>query len=180
MTSAFIRGMAKGGIISTAKHFPGCGDATIDPHHGEVRIRASRAEYDEVHLPPFRSALTSGVRTVMAGPAIVECIDPRNPVSVSAAHLQGLLRGELGFDGLIVSVGLDAPATAIGRSVPERSVEALVAGCDLLLVGQPSNAIAAADAIVAAVETGRLAPRRLAEAAARVRDLATNSAVGFS
>jgi beta-N-acetylhexosaminidase len=180
MTSAFIRGMAKGGIMSTAKHFPGCGDATINPHHGEVRIRASRAEYDAVHLPPFRSALAAGVRAVMAGPAIIECIDPNNPVSVSAANLQGLLRGELGFGGLIVSVGLDAPATALGRSVPERSVEALAAGCDLLLVGNPGNAIAAADAIVAAVESGRLTPSRLTEAAGRVRDLATESAAGFS
>jgi beta-N-acetylhexosaminidase len=174
ITSAFIRGMGRAGIGATAKHFPGCGPAATDPHYSEVRIRSPRSEYDELHLPPFRAALDAGAVAVMAGPAIVECIDPVNPVSVSAAHID-LLRNEMGFDGVAISVDLDSPATALGRSVPERAVDALNAGLDLLLVGLPPVAAETADAIVAAVAAGRLAESRLAEAATRVRALAAAS-----
>lgn len=176
ITSAFIRGMAKGGVVSCAKHFPGCGDAATDPHHGEVHIATGREEFDAVHLPSFRSALAAGVGTVMTGPAIIDCIDPVNPVTVSKANLQGLLREELGFTGLVVSVDLDSPATALGVPVPQRAVDALAAGCDLLLVGLPDAGVAAAAEIVRAVEDGRLSRERLADAAARARALAASTA----
>lgn len=179
MTLAFIRGMAKGGVVSTAKHFPGCGDAAADPHYGEVHITSSREDFEKVHLPPFKAAIQAGVGTIMTGPATIDCYDAVNPVSVSKSILQGLLREELGFKGLITSVDMDAPATAMGFPVPQRGVEAIAAGCDLLLIGTPDVALATAVAIEAAVDSGQLSRERLAEAADRARKLAAGAYVSI-
>jgi len=166
----YIRGLAAAGVIATAKHFPGSGPAETDPHDTPTRITVPLAEYQEMHLAPFRAAVDAGVRAVMTGPAIVDAIDPANPASLSP-RVMGLLREDLGFSGVVISDDLDSRAIALGRSIEETAVLALQAGIDLLLVGLAPAARRAAQAVIAAVNDGRLDRSRVADAADRVRRL---------
>ncbi|HXL77774.1 MAG TPA: glycoside hydrolase family 3 N-terminal domain-containing protein, partial [Candidatus Eisenbacteria bacterium] len=132
-----------------------------DPHEGA--------------LEPFRAAITAGARAVMSAHIVVPAIDGV-PATISAKIMTGLLRGELGFDGLAVSDGLEMSAIADGVGLVEGAVLALAAGCDLLCIGGglagEDVASELRDAIVAAVRAGRIGEARLAEAAARVDALA--------
>jgi beta-N-acetylhexosaminidase len=126
-------------------------------------------------LEPFRAAIAAGVRAVMSAHIAVPSIDDV-PATISAKVMTILLRGELGFEGLAVSDGLEMRAIADGVGIAEGTVLALAAGCDLLCIGGglagEDIAEELRDAIVAAVKAGRVSEARLAEAAARVDRLA--------
>jgi len=169
---AYVRGARTAGIAAAAKHFPGEGRAQADPHLGEVRIGRDRAAL-EADLVPFRAAIEAGVEAIMLGAAIAESIDPAVAASISTAAVS-LLRDELGFTGVVVTDDLDMRGIEAGRGVIPTVEAALRAGADLLLLPGGRHALTFAEAIVAAVETGRVDRARVAEAAARVRALATN------
>jgi beta-N-acetylhexosaminidase len=160
--AAFVRGTQRAGVAACAKHFPGHGDTRQDSHH-ELPV------VDAPELEPFRAAVEAGVRAVMTAHVVVRSLGPE-PATVSPAAMR-LLREELGFDGLVVSDALDMRAVADTIGVEESAVQALAAGVDALCLGPaigPEGVAAVRDAIVAAVESGRLPEERLAEAAARV------------
>lgn len=173
LATAYVAGCQRAGIVATAKHFPGYGDLSGDPALEDVSLRLSLADVER-GIWPFRALVAAGVGAVMVGPAAVEAIDPGVPAALSA-RVVARLRDGLGFRGLIVSDDLDAPSTCQGESVGETAVRALAAGVDLLLVSGGPGLEATADAIVTAVESGRILRDRLLEAAGRVRSLADGS-----
>jgi beta-N-acetylhexosaminidase len=168
---AFVRGLQAVGVHATAKHFPGSGPTTVDPHVAEASVHYSLEELHGSHLVPFRAVVDAGVSAVMLGPCVVEALDPVMPASLSSAVVR-LLREDLGFHGVIVADDLESRSNSRGRTEAESAVLALQAGADLLLVGLVMSVRVVADALIAAVGSGRLDRERVAEAATRVRDLA--------
>ena len=164
VTEAFTRG----GLISVVKHFPGHGSASGDSHRENVISSATQTDFETVHLPPFRAAIEAGAEGVMMAHLVATAYDPERPASQSGVVIGGLLRGNLGFDGLVVADDLEmAAAGAAGPG--EAAVAALEAGCDLLIsTGTAARQREVLEAIVKAVETGRLAPSRLDQAVLRV------------
>ncbi|MGH3148009.1 MAG: glycoside hydrolase family 3 N-terminal domain-containing protein, partial [Rubrobacter sp.] len=166
--AAAVTGFENAGIVSAAKHFPNHGPATTDSHVGLPVIRHDAGTLTSHDLPPFRAAVEAGVPMVMVGHLVYPAIDPDTPASLSAEAV-GLLRRDLGFEGVVVTDDL-AMAGATGGGSPARAaVEAVKAGADLLIVSsQPQKQADAYDAVVAAVESGEIAPGRIREAVGRV------------
>ena len=165
------------GIVTTAKHFPGHGLSTVDPHLQVTPIDAELETLEEVDFPPFRSAIDNGIGAVMVGHPIYEALDPDNPASLSPAVLD-LLRTEFGFDGVAVTDAFSMAGVREGRTLGEVTVEALIAGEDLLIVDNPPEVAEVVAVIEQAVADGTLSRDRLAEAAGRVRRLAMTGRPG--
>ncbi len=175
---AFVEGLQSAGVAGCAKHFPGHGSTTADSHLDLPRVSDAEGVLRERDLVPFAAVVRAGVRCVMSAHVVFSALDDQ-PATLSA-KLLGLLRGELGFDGVILSDALDMQAISRGVGRGEGAVRALRAGIDLICIGNPSfpepyDAEERLDevvaAVVAAVVDGRLPPDRLEEAAARVADL---------
>ena len=171
-TAAWVSGMQSAGVAACAKHFPGHGDTSADSH------LALPVVADDPHrgaLKPFVAAIASGVRAVMSAHVVVRGIDSE-PATASRRVMTGILRDELGFEGMAVTDGLEMQGFSADGDVGEAAVRALRAGCDALCVG---GGLAGEDtvdqivrAVAAAVDDGRLAQARLAQAASRVDALA--------
>ncbi|WP_113704988.1 glycoside hydrolase family 3 protein [Nonomuraea lactucae] len=170
-TVAYIDGVQGAGVAACAKHFPGHGDTTTDSHLALPAVRASREVLAERDLPPFRAAVRAGVRAIMCGHLLAPALDPAVPATLSRTILTELLRGELGFDGMLVTDAIEMRAVAAVFSPGEIAVRALAAGADAVCVSLATERSLRdlRDAIVAAVREGALPEERLAEAAARVR-----------
>ncbi|MCX5040025.1 glycoside hydrolase family 3 protein [Streptomyces coelicoflavus] len=179
-TAAWIRGLQSSGVAACAKHFPGHGDVAVDSHHDLPSYPAGRDEIAAQALPPFRAAVAAGVRAVMSGHLLVPAYDPDLPATLSRTILQGLLREELGFDGLVVSDAIEMGAVTRRHGIDGATVKAVAAGVDAVCVGGESAEEATvallAKALTAAVTGGELPEERLAEAADRVREFARWSA----
>lgn len=175
-TVAWIRGMQSAGVAACAKHFPGHGDTSVDSHHGVPLVAATAGELRDVALRPFRAAVEQGVRTVMTGHLLVSALDPVMAATLSRRVLHDLLRVELGFEGVIVTDGIEMTAVSGPYGIGGASALAVAAGADAICVGGEhageETAIAVRDAITDAVIEGRLSEERLADAARRVRELA--------
>ncbi|MEV0974187.1 glycoside hydrolase family 3 protein [Microtetraspora glauca] len=171
-TAALVTGLQAEGVAACAKHFPGHGDTVTDSHLALPTVHAPLDVLRERDLPPFRAAVEAGVQAVMCGHLLVPALDPDVPATLSRRILTGLLREELGFDGMLVTDAIEMRAVAALLPPGEIAVRALVAGVDAICVGASSpegeNVYALRDAIVEAVRDGRLPEERLAEAAARV------------
>jgi beta-N-acetylhexosaminidase len=171
LAARFVRAFEAAGVATCPKHFPGHRGLTTDPAVDEIAVvPASRAAL-VADLAPFRAALWAGASAAMVGPATVPALDPDLPALLSPAVV-GLLRGELGFGGLVVSDDLDAASVLRGRTLAEAAVAALRAGNDLLLVSAENDLPALVEALVAGVVRGDLPAGRLAAAARRVAALA--------
>lgn len=170
VASAFVRGVQRGGVIATAKHFPGYRQMAADPALVDVSLTGSAADL-AIAGPVFQAVIAAGVKAVMTGPAPVAAIDANQSASTSPA-VMALLRQEFGFRGLIVSDDLDAPATLRGRSLLDTAIASLTAGADLLLLASGPHTADIIEGLSAAVADGKLSRDRLADAAARVRSLA--------
>jgi beta-N-acetylhexosaminidase len=171
--AAWTRGLQSTGVAACAKHFPGHGDTATDSHLALPQVDVDADTLASRELVPFDAAVEAGTAAVMTSHIVVPALDPHRPATLSPLVL-GMLRDVLEFDGVVVSDALDMAGASAGIGIPEASVRALVAGCDLLCLGpdKPASLVTdVRDAVVAAVEAGRLAPERLAEAAGRVRAL---------
>ncbi len=166
--AAFLRGVEDGGALATAKHFPGHGGTETDSHQRLATVLADRETLEALHLAPFRAAVDAGVSAVMPGHLAVPALDGREdrPAILSPEVLGGLLREDMGFDGLIVSDALEMEGARSGRFDGEVAVETLAAGMDVILV--PEDPVVAHQAIVRAVRQGRLSEARLDDAVRRV------------
>jgi beta-N-acetylhexosaminidase len=161
---AYVEGLQSTGVSACAKHLPGHGDTHEDSHLALPTL--DRAP----DLAPFAAAVEAGVAAVMTAHIVVASIDAEWPATLSPDVL-GLLRSELGFEGIVVSDALDMAGASADLGIPAAAVLALAAGCDLLCIGPDKDAALVREiqsAIVAAVKDGTLAEGRLAEAAARV------------
>lgn len=173
-TAAWVRGAQEVGIAACAKHFPGHGATSTDSHHTRPIVDVDPVLLRERELAPFRAAIEAGVATVMTSHVVVPSAGPE-PATFSSVLLQDVLRGELGFEGAIVSDALDMVGASGDCGIPEASVRALLAGCDLLLLGTSRSSSIyhhVVDAIVAAVRSGTLPLARLESAYARAEVLA--------
>jgi beta-N-acetylhexosaminidase len=165
---AVMRGYAQAGVITAAKHFPGHGSADGDTHDRSVHSRLSLDALRE-HLAPFEAATAEGVPVIMVAHLFVDTLDSQKPASLSPAILQDLLREQVRFRGVASSDDLEMLSDSLGLGVGQAAVEALRAGIDLLIVsGHRYPASEARDAIVQAVQTGALDPKRLDEAVCRI------------
>jgi beta-N-acetylhexosaminidase len=177
-TAAWVEGLQSTGVAACAKHFPGHGDTVVDSHHGLPRVDVAVEVLHERELAPFRAAVAAGVASVMTSHIVVAALDPDRPATFSR-NVIGLLRDDLGFDGVVVSDALDMAGASAETGIPEAAVRALLAGVDLLCLGSATSEEtfeAVHTAVVAAVRAGRLPEDRVAEAASRVRALAAASA----
>jgi beta-N-acetylhexosaminidase len=159
----------------------------VDSHHAVPVIDRSRELLDACELVPFKAAIAAGVQSVMTGHLLVPAFDPELPATLSPRILTGLLREELGFEGLIVTDGIEMQGVRRTYGFESATVRALAAGADAICVGgdhaDERTAIRLRDAIVAAVRSGELTEARLRDAAERVQRLAdwtvrTQTAVG--
>ncbi|MCK1818592.1 glycoside hydrolase family 3 protein [Streptomyces sp. XM83C] len=175
-TAAYVEGLQAAGVAACTKHFPGHGDTAVDSHHALPRIDASADVVAERDLAPFRAAIEAGTRAVMSAHILVPALDPEHPATLSRRILTDLLRGELGYDGLIVTDGMEMQAISATYGIERGSVLAIAAGADAICVGgglaDDETVRRLRDALVTAVRAGELPEERLADAAERVRRLA--------
>jgi beta-N-acetylhexosaminidase len=191
--TAFVEGVQNNGVIATAKHFPGHGDTATDSHRGLPQIDVSRERLNAIELVPFRAAVKAGVGSVMTGHIGMPQIDPTaviplprdvkiKPVDTDdggevvvekgtmpttlSPVMNGILRRDLGFDGLIVTDAMSMSGLTLYFTQEEASVRALEAGADLLL--KPADPDAALRGVREAVIKGRLKEQRIDESARRV------------
>jgi beta-N-acetylhexosaminidase len=165
-TAAFVEGTQRQGVVACAKHFPGHGDTAADSH---LELPTVSGDLDAA-LVPFRAAIEAGVRSVMIGHLRVPGLSD-GPATLSRAVATDLLRGDLGFDGLVISDALEMRAVSATVGIAEGAVQALAAGVDALCLGHDVGKDMVErthGAIVEAVDAGRLPLARLAEAAERV------------
>ncbi|MCP9493435.1 MAG: hypothetical protein MSG64_03160 [Pyrinomonadaceae bacterium MAG19_C2-C3] len=194
LASAFIEGVQAGGVIATAKHFPGHGDTAVDSHRGLPIINVSRERLNNVELVPFKQAINAGVGSVMPSHISLPQLDatevkplPREkivrpvyadakgevfsanatlPATLSPKILRGILRDDLNFDGLIVTDAMDMSGLTIYFDQQEAAVRAVEAGADVLL--KPANADDCIKGLRLAVGSGRLKESRIEASARRV------------
>ncbi|CAL9536774.1 Beta-hexosaminidase [Streptomyces sp. enrichment culture] len=175
-TAAYVEGLQATGVAACTKHFPGHGDTNVDSHHALPRIDADLDTLAARELVPFRAAIEAGTKAVMSAHILVPALDPTRPATLSPQILTGLLRKELGYEGLIVTDGMEMNAIAGTYGIERGSVLAIAAGADAICVGgglaDEGTVLRLRDALVAAVREGTLSEERLADAAARVRALA--------
>ncbi|GAA1936165.1 glycoside hydrolase family 3 N-terminal domain-containing protein [Kitasatospora viridis] len=177
---AFIAAQQRGGVLATAKHFPGLGStpAGSDTDAGAVTLGVSRAELGAVDEQPYPRAIAAGVRLVMVSWAVYPALDPTRPAGLSPLVVRGELRDRLGFKGVTVTDALEAGALSSYGDAGARAVAAADAGMDLLLCSaqddtQGSDATAA---LSDALTTGRLDRADFTAAAQRVSALRTGLA----
>jgi beta-N-acetylhexosaminidase len=168
MGAAAVEGFEAAGIVCAAKHFPNHGAATSDSHKSLPVVDHDPATLRSRDLPPFEAAIEAGVPMVMVGHLLYPAVDPERPASLSPEAV-GMLRGELGFDGVVVTDDL-AMAAASGDGPPARAaVEAVKAGADLLIISSPPQQQADAyEAVLGAVESGEIPRERIQDSVARI------------
>ncbi|MFF7014630.1 MULTISPECIES: glycoside hydrolase family 3 protein [Streptomyces] len=176
-TAAYVEGLQAAGVAACTKHFPGHGDTAVDSHLAMPRIDVDLDTLHARELLPFRAAIAAGSKSVMSAHILLPALDPDRPATLSPQILTGLLRQELGYDGLIVTDGVEMEAISKTYGIERGSVLAIAAGADAICVGgglaDEETVVALRDALVAAVRSGELPEERLADAAARVRALAS-------
>lgn len=171
--------MMDAGVIPVVKHFPGHGDTLTDSHVGLPVVEKSREALLENELLPFRAAIDGGAPAVMVAHILMTQLDPQRPASLSPAVVTGLLREELGFDGVVFTDDLTMGAVSQTYGMGEAAVLAVEAGCDMALVCHRwDNLKAARSALLEAVDSGRISMERLDESVYRV--LALKAAYGLS
>ncbi|MER7835673.1 glycoside hydrolase family 3 protein [Streptomyces sp. NPDC096040] len=175
-TAAYVTGLQTAGVAACTKHFPGHGDTAVDSHLALPRVDVTADVLRARELAPFRAAIAAGSRAMMSAHILVPALDPARPATLSRTILTDLIRGELGYDGLIVTDGIEMQAISATYGIEHGSVLAIAAGADAICVGgglsDEETVRRLRDALVAAVHSGELPEERLAEAADRVRSLA--------
>lgn len=170
LTRAQVDGYQAAGVAATAKHFPGHGDTGTDSHTALPVITHDAEQVARIDLRPFEAAIDAEVDAIMTAHIVVPSLDPSGlPATLSAPVLTGLLREELGFDGVIVTDSLRMQGVRTIFSDAEVAVRALEAGADQLL--DPPNLPVVFEAVLDAVASGRLSEERIEQSARRVLEL---------
>jgi beta-N-acetylhexosaminidase len=176
---AFQRGLAAGGVLGCAKHFPGHGDTTLDPHLDLPSFDGTRERLQQEEFVPFAAAIKAGVPMIMTAHILLPRIDPDRPASLSSAVLEGMLRGDLCFEGLILADDLGMGALARRYRCGDSAVRTFEAGTDIAMLCHDVSIVPEAiDAVTAASEAGRFDPGKWAAGHARIAKLREKIAAG--
>lgn len=169
---AFARGLQNAGILPTIKHFPGHGDTDTDSHLGLPVINKSLSELEQIELYPFQQAIDAGIPLVMSAHILYPALDPEHPATLSHPIMTGLLREQMGFDGVIITDDMLMRAVNDRYGSAESARRAVLAGVDLVLVGQdPAAAERTFNGLTEALRSGAITHDRVAETVSRVEAL---------
>ena len=173
LAGAFAQGLSVGGAVATGKHFPGLGYAPTNTDNTRTVVQATAKQLN-ADLLPYRSAIRNGLKMVMVSTAAYPALGVNVPAACSPAVVTRLLRGQLGFHGVVVTDALDTADVSAYWRTPQAAVKAIAAGVDMVLAGggtgraKSDTSIASYNGLVNAVKTGALSRRTVAAAYARV------------
>ncbi len=174
--AAYVNGLQEEGMIATLKHFPGHGDTEEDTHIKLPILPFDENRLNAIELVPFKAGIAAGAKAVMTAHLALPKIDPaKRPATLSNAVITGLLRNQLGFQGLVVTDGMPMQGITDHYSADEAAILAIEAGVDAILV--PAEFGKAYDGVLAAVQSGRISRQRLDESVRRI--LAVKSWLGL-
>lgn len=169
---AFSQGLEGGGVASCAKHFPGHGDTDVDSHLDLPSIEHSRGRIEDIELRPFRDMIAADVASIMTAHVVVRELDDALPATLSPAVIDGLLRKQMGYRGVIVSDDLEMKAIAKRWKVGDAAVGAADAGCDVLpICATMDMQVEALEALIHATESESLLPESVKDSLGRIRRL---------
>ncbi|CAM3725217.1 Beta-N-acetylhexosaminidase [Cohnella lubricantis] len=169
---AEMKGIRGEAVIPVVKHFPGHGDTSVDSHHDLPIINKTADQLEKLELVPFEAAVRENAEAVMVAHILFPKIDPDKPGSLSEKIIDDLLRGKLGYDGVVITDDLGMGAIVKNYTLPDAAVLAVQAGADILLVGHGyDNEHAAYEAVLNAVKSGKLTEERIDESVYRILKL---------
>ncbi len=188
MTAAAVRGLRDNGAAAALKHFPGHGDARMDSHRGLPTVDRSREELFRIDLHPFAEGIKAGAQIVMTAHIIFSALDPKRPATLSPVILGDVLRGQLGFEGVIVSDSMNMQAIKRSYDPTDAVIQGFNAGVDLMMLAEEhydhdvsqylENQRALIRAVIQAVEAGIISQQRVDDAVGRILRLKREA--GFS
>ena len=188
MTAAAVRGLQENGAVAAIKHFPGHGDARADSHRGLPTVDRTRAELFRIDLHPFAAGIDAGAKMVMTSHIIFSALDPERPATLSPVILGDVLRGQLGFEGVIVSDSMNMQAMKRHYDPADAVIQGFNAGVDLMMLAEEhydhdasqylDNQRALIRAVIQAVEDGIITETRVNDAVERILHL--KQTAGFS
>jgi beta-N-acetylhexosaminidase len=169
--SVIIRTLQNAGIAACGKHFPGHGDTSTDSHHELPLLEHPPDRLEAVELVPFKAAIDAGVASIMTAHILIPALDEENPATLSPSIVDGLLKQTLGYRGLVLSDDLEMKAISGRYGHSDATIRAIAAGCDAVLMCAPKaeEQTAALEAVIYAVEQGRLPLKRVEDAMKRHR-----------
>ncbi|MTI69259.1 MAG: beta-N-acetylhexosaminidase [Firmicutes bacterium] len=178
---AFMKGLQDAKVVATAKHFPGHGDTSVDSHIALPKVGHKQDRLEKIELKPFKEAIDSGIDMIMTSHVVFPYIDDtlvkskKNnkkvpiPATLSKKVLTGLIREELGFEGVIITDALEMKAISDNFGESEATVKAIKAGADIILI--PNNLDVSYNALINAVKKGEIKEKRINESIKRIIDL---------
>jgi beta-N-acetylhexosaminidase len=170
MVKAYLRGLQKNGVLGCLKHFPGHGDTTADSHFGYAMSRKNWDEIRDCEMIPFKAGISAGAKLVMTAHISLPNVTGSNtPSTLSSLVLQDKLRGELGFDGVIITDAMEMGAIIRQYPVEDACIAAIKAGVDILLCVREYPRVF--DSVVAAVHRGEISESRIDESVRRILKL---------
>jgi beta-N-acetylhexosaminidase len=181
LAAVIIRTLQSNGVVACGKHFPGHGDTSVDSHEVLPVVEHERRRLDAVEFVPFRRAVTERVATIMTAHVLVPALDDARIASLSPAVIGGVLKGTLGFDGVVISDDLGMKAVSAALPLADAAVGAIAAGCDAVLLcnSSPHEQADAIEALIRAAETGVVPAARIDDAFARQRRVKERFADSF-
>jgi beta-N-acetylhexosaminidase len=166
MVTQVVKGLTDGGMLCAPKHFPGHGSTGTDTHDGYASSDRTLTDLENCDLKPFEAAIEAGAPMIMVGHMTMTEIDPDNPASLSSTIVTGILRDQLGYDGIIITDALNMSAITDHYTNAEAAVQAVSAGCDMLLC--VSNVSSVVNALTEAVENGTIAESSIDDSVIRI------------
>lgn len=175
----FLDGLQKNGVVGTLKHWPGIGSASANPDYGLPTITHSKAQLNAIDFAPFRALLSHQPGMIMVTHVMVPAYDPHEPASLSPVLIDQVLRGQLGYQGVVITDAMDAQGllqfmqqqgyTDPAQAIAEASVRAILAGNDIVECPiEPDRLAAVVAAMTTAVQTGRISQQRLRQSLRRI------------
>ncbi len=181
LTAAAVQGAHEGGVAVSIKHFPGHGDTTSDSHRGLPTVTRTRDELNKIDLYPFIQGIQAGADIVMTSHIIFSALDPDNPATLSRTILQDILRGELGFEGVVLSDSMNMQAMKRNYRPDDSAIRALLAGVDMIMLAEEhydhdaatylKQQTALISAVKAAIESDAIPVARVDQAVTRILKL---------
>lgn len=169
---ATIRGLQENHVVACGKHFPGHGDTSADSHKELPIVTAPRERLEAVEFPPFKHAAAHGVATMMTAHVLYRALDDRHPATLSPAVIGQVLRGDLEYDGVVLTDDLEMHAIIDHYGIEDATVRSILAGCDMALICKDRDReVAAITALDKAVADGTVTVERLDRSLARIARL---------